>query len=95
MQYDGRLTNVPLSCSNISKMDIQHAKGCKKGGFVMIRQKDLCDVTATLMREVYEDIDIEPVTGETFDKGTTNIRTEVRVDIIQKGFWLRGQKSFQ
>ena len=76
-------------------MDIQHAKGCKKGGFVMIRHKDLCDVTATLMREVYEDIDIEPVTGETFDKGTTNIRTEVRVDIIQKGFWLRGQKSFQ
>ena len=41
-------------------MDIQHAKGCKKGGFVMIRHKDLCDVTATLMREVYEDIDIEP-----------------------------------
>ena len=80
-------------------MDIQHAKGCKKGGFVMIRHKDLCDVTATLMREVYEDLDIEPqllsVTGETFDKGTTNISTEVRVDIKQKGFWVRGQKSFQ
>ena len=79
-------------------MDIQHAKGCKKGGFIMIRHNDLCDVTATLMREVYEDVDIEPqvlsVTGETFDKGTTNISNQVRVDIKQKGFWVRGQKPF-
>ena len=65
----------------------------------MIRHKDPCDATVTLMREVYEDLDIEPqllsVTGETLDKGTTNISTEVRVDIKQKGFWVRGQKSFQ
>ena len=69
-------------------MDIQHAMGCKEGRFIMIRHNDLCDVTANLLREVYKDADIEPQllspTGETFNKGTTNISNEVRVDTKQK-----------
>ena len=70
LRYGWRLTNIPSTCSCGSKMNIQHAMSCKKGGeFITIRHNDLCDLTANLLTEVCKDVDIEPqllpVTGET------------------------------
>ena len=55
---------------------MQHAMSCKKGGFITIRHNDLRDLTATLLTEIYKDVDIEsqllPVTCDTFNNLTAN-----------------------
>ena len=98
LRYDWKLTNIPSTCSCGSKIDIQQAMSCKKGGFVTIRHNDLCDLTANLLTEVCKDVDIEPqllpVTGETFDSRTANTSNEARVDIKTRGFWVTGQQAF-
>ena len=35
-----------------------------------------------------------PVTGETFSNRTVNTRTESRLDIRFRGFWVRGKQAF-
>ena len=60
LRYGWRLTKIPSTCSCGSKMDIQHAMSCKKGGFIAIKHNDFHDLTANLLPEVSKDIDIEP-----------------------------------
>ena len=70
---------------------------CKRGGFVAIRDNDLRDLTAKLLSNDCNDVEIEPklpVTGEKFLNGTANTRTEARLDIRSRGFWFRGQQAF-
>ena len=98
LRYGWRLINIPSTCSCRSKMTIQHAMSCKKGGFSTIRHNDLRDLITNLLTVVCKDVDIEPqllpVTGETFDNRTANTSNEVRVDIKSRGFWVRGQQTF-
>ena len=55
---------------------MQHAMSCKKGGFITIRHNDLRDLTATLLAEIYKDVDIEPqllpLTCDTLNNLTAN-----------------------
>ena len=99
LRYGWRLTNIPSTCSCGSKMDIQHAMSCKKGGFITITHNDLRDFTTNLLKEVYKDVDIElqllPVTGETFNNQTANTSNEARVDIKSRGFWVRGEQALR
>ena len=60
LRYGWRLTNIPSTCSCGSKMDIQHAMSCKKGGFITIRHNDLRDLTANLLTEVCKGVNTEP-----------------------------------
>ena len=60
LRYGWRLTNIPSKCSYRSKMDIQRAMSCKRGGLIAIRHNDLRDLTGNLLTEVCKDVDIEP-----------------------------------
>ena len=51
LRYGWRLMNIPSTCCE-SKMDIQHALSCEKGGFIIRRLNDLHEVTVNLMTEV-------------------------------------------
>ena len=79
-------------------MDTQHAMSSKKGDFVTLRHNDVRDLTANLLNEVCNDVNIEPqllpVTGERFNNRTANVSNEARVDIKSRGFWVRGQQAF-
>ena len=79
-------------------MDIQHAMSCKKGGFITIRNNDIRDLTANLLTEVSEDVDVEPqilpITGEKFINQTANTSEEARVDMKSRGLFVRGQDIF-
>ena len=61
---------MPSTFCCSAKMDIQHAMSWKRGGFVTIRHNDLRDLTANLLSNVCNDVEIEPkllpVTGENF-----------------------------
>ena len=67
----------------------------KRGGFII--HNDLRDLTANLLSNVCNDVEIEPkllpVTSENFSNRTANTRTEVRLDINQEGSGL-GQQAF-
>ena len=79
-------------------MDVQHAMSCKRGELVAIRHNDLRDLTANLLYNVCNDVEIEPkllpVTSKTFPNRTANTHTEARLDIRSRGFWVRGQQVF-
>ena len=56
------------------------------------------DLTANLLSNVCNNVVIEPkllpVTGENFLNRIVNIRTEARLDIRSREFWVRGQQTF-
>ena len=89
---------IPSTCFCSANIDVQHAMSCKRGGFVTIRHNDLRDLTANLLSNVSNDVEIEPklllVTGENFSNRTMYTRTEARLDIRSRGFWVRGQQAF-
>ena len=89
---------MPSTCCCSAKIDVQHAMSSKRGGFVTIPHNDLRDLTANLLSNVYNDVEIElnllPVTGENFSNKTANTCTEARLDIGSRRFWVRGQQAF-
>ena len=96
LRYGWALPNIPSTCC--AKMDAQHAMSCKRGGSITIRHNDLQDLTVNFLSNVCNDVEIEPklppVTGENFSNRAENTRTEARLDIRSRGFWVRGQQAF-
>ena len=68
VRYGWPLNNLPMTCACSSKYDFQHSMSCKKGGLVSIRHNDIYDLTAYILREVCNDVEVEaklmPLTGE-------------------------------
>ena len=79
------------------KFVLQHALSCKKGGFVTIRRNQVRNITATLLNEICNDVQIEPqlqsLSGEHFDAKTANKHEDARLDISATGFCCSGQKA--
>ena len=86
---------MPSMCCCSGKMDVQHAMSCERGGFITIRHNDLRDLTANFLSNVCDDVEIEPkllpVTGQNISNRIANTRTETRLDIRSRGFWVKGQ----
>ncbi len=59
-----------------------------------MRHDDPTDFIASCMKEVYNDVEIEPklqpLTGETFQHRTANTDPDARADISVRGFWTQG-----
>ena len=68
VRYGWPLSNLPATCACSLKYDFQHSMSCKKGGLVLVRHNDICDLTAYILREVCNDVEVEaklmPLTGE-------------------------------
>ena len=69
-----------------------HALSCPKGGLPSIRYNEIQDLTAPLMIEIFNDVrieglDLQPLTGEHFDKATAVTQNGARVDISAYSFW--------
>ena len=71
---------------------------CKLGGFVHSRHNEVRDVTANLLKDVCNDVSIEPMliplTGERFKYQTANQAQDARLDVCARVFWVRGQRAF-
>ena len=71
---------------------------CKKGGLVSIRHNDIRDLTAKILREVCNDVEVEakliPLTGEQLQYRLAITGDEARLDIRARSFWVRGQEAF-
>ena len=97
IRYGWELTRLPENCVCGVKFSLQHALSCKKGGFVTIRHNQVSNITATLLNEICNDIQIEPqlqsLSGEHFDAKTANKHEDARLYISARGFWCSGQKA--
>ena len=98
IRYGHQLSKIPDKCACGSSFDLQHALSCKKGGFISQRHNMLRDVTAKLMKEVCNDVKIEPalqpLTGEDLKERTANYSDEARLDVSARSFWVTGQRAF-
>ena len=99
LRYDWPIPGLPVSCSCGEDFSVQHIMSCKKGGPVTLRHNEVSDITATLLSNVYKDVEFGPslwiLHGEeqTMRK-TAKTNDEVRLHICAKSFWVRGQKAF-
>ena len=98
IRYGWSLKNLPTTCACGSSFNFQHSMNCKKGGFVTIRHNNIRDLTANMLKEVCNDVEIEPkllpLTGENLHYRSANRSEEARLDVRARGFWERGQHAF-
>ena len=68
-----------------------NALNCKIGGYPCIRHNQVRDLLASLMKEVCTDVrtepELQPLTGEVFNRATMITTDEARLDIEARGFW--------
>ena len=97
IRYGWELTCLSENCVRGVKFGLQHALSCKKGGLFTIRHNQVRNITATLLNEICNDVQIEPqlqsLSGEHFDAKTANKHEDARFDISASGFWCSGQKA--
>ena len=98
LRYGWPVEGLPDLCACGSPNDVTHTMTCKKGGFVCIRHDEVRDLTASMLREVCQDVTTEPallpLDGEHLRYRTANTSNEARVDVSARGFWVRGQRAF-
>ena len=71
---------------------------CKKGGLVSICHNSIRDLTANMLREVCNDVEVEakliPLAGEQLQYRSAITGDEARLDIRTRIFWVRDQEAF-
>ena len=89
---------LPNTCVCGSPNDVNHSMTCKRGGFICFRHDEIRDITASMLREICNDVTVEPsllpLHGEHLQYRTANNANDELVDISTNGFWQRGQKTF-
>ena len=98
LRYGIQHEKLPMFCVCGSSYTVDHALSCPRGGFVTIRHNEICDITGEILKEVCNDVEIEPhlqkITGEKFKFKTSVTTEEARLDVAARGFWTRGSKAF-
>ena len=89
--HDWHTAQTPSQCACGANFSIEHALSCPKGGFPSIRHNEIRDLTASLMTEVCNDVqlepDLHPLTEEQLTYTTANVEDGARLDTATNGFW--------
>ena len=97
IRYGLKLTRRPENCVCGVKFGLQHALSCKKGEFVTIQGNQVRNITATLLNEICNDVQIEPqlqsLSGEHFCAKTAKKHEDAQLDISAREFWCSAQKA--
>lgn len=98
LRYGWSLSNTPRTCNCGTTFSVDHAMMCHMGGFPTIRHNEVRDITASLLTEVCHNVakepPLQPLNGETFDRRSSNIQDNARLDIRARGFWNNAQDAF-
>ena len=97
MRYEWKLERMPNKCICGAQFSVEHALTSPRGGFTFIQHNEIRDLTANLLSEVchgvHTELDLQPLTGETFSLQTANGQDNARLDISARGFWGKRQPS--
>ena len=98
LRYDKFISGLPSRCPCGNPFNPNHAKDCKKGGFVHARHDNLRHLEAALLSEVCKDVTVEPhlqpITGEEFDLRSANTDDEARLDVKARGLYRQRKVHF-
>ena len=91
LRYGLQLENLPTSCVCGEDFTTDHALNCPTGGYPSIRHNQVRDLLVSLMDEVCIDVraepQLQPLSGEVFERSTTTTKDDARLDIRAQGFW--------
>merc|ERR1712062_884816 len=89
LRYGWRIPNTPSFCSCKLKNTHDHTLNCKLGGYVNMRHNNIRDFEATLLKEVCQDVKIEPMLMPLGVTGTesANDKEKARLDVSAVGVW--------
>ncbi len=98
LRYCWPLDNRPSTCPCGSDFSVDHAQVCKLSGFIHMRHDDPTAFLAKCMKEVHNDVELEPqllpLTGESLRHRTANTDPDARADIRVRGFWTDSRNAF-
>ena len=96
LRYGWRVPNTPNFCHCKGENNIDHALNCKVGGYVIMRHNKLRDLEAELMRQVCNDVRIEPelLPLENDEIVNGNRAKKARLDVSGNGVWGPQEKTF-
>jgi hypothetical protein len=97
LRYDKPLKNLPSKCPCGKNFTVTHAMNCKRGGFIGARHDNIRNFAARLLKEVCNDVQIEPdlqPIGTTALSNGADKKDCARLDITARGFWRNGQHAF-
>jgi len=90
LRYDWAMNDIPSVCICGNVFNINHSMICRRGGFIIQRHNEVCDLEAEMLNMVCYDVEVEPVlqeiTGEMLPRGV-NKAPDARLDIHACGFW--------
>ena len=91
LRYGWTPPGLPTECVCGKAFSPEHALSCPTGGYPAMRHNDLRDLTASLLREVAHDVQVEPhlqpLTGETFRHHSAIFEDGARLDVAASGVW--------
>jgi hypothetical protein len=96
LRYGWQIPNTPSHCQCKKKNDIDHTLNCKLGGYVIMRHNKVRDLEADLMREVCQDVRIEPelLPLDTNLITNGNRAEKARLDVSGIGVWGSHERTF-
>ena len=96
LRYGWRVPHTPSYCKCGGENTVDHALSCKHGGYVIMRHNKIRDLEAELMREVCNDVRVEPellpLNNELAVNGNT--AQKARLDVSGNGVWGPQERSF-
>ena len=97
IRYNNRIKGLPSNCPCGQVFNLTNVLNCKKGGFVIIRDNEIRNFNADLLKKVCNDVQVEPqlqpLNGEQVSNGSVT-GDEARLDIRARGFWRTGKSAF-
>ena len=91
LRYGWVPSRSPTSCACGANFTVEHALSCPRGGFPSIRHNEIRDITANLLSEVCNDVQVEPdlqeLTTEELSRRTAITTDGARLDIAVNGLW--------
>ena len=91
LRYGWAPSKTPTHCACGATFTVDHLLSCSRGGFPSLRHNEVRDLTARLLTEVCNDVQIEPelqeITTEVLPERSANTNNGARLDIAASGLW--------
>ena len=89
LRYGWAPTKTPTHCVCGAAFAVEHLLSCPRGGFPSLRHNEIRDLTATLLTEICNDVQVEPelqeIATETMSGRTANTKDGARLDVAASG----------
>ena len=96
LRYGWAPSKTPTQCACGATFAVDHLLPCPRGGFPSLHHNEIRDLTARLLTEVCNDVQIEPelqeITTEVMSGRCANTTNGARLDIATSGLWGGGRE---